>query len=513
MAQGPGVVMPPTRYMVSTGQRPGSPPPAQYVVAAGPHVGAAYSVPGPRLQSPAPNAVPIRDMALLGGVATTGRFVSQAPLHTGRATVPVGSFVGNSMVLPAEKEATAHQPRPNGGSITVVGVPAAPQTVPAATAQAPETPQTPAVLTARLPKPHDYFPFDVFSGRAAEGLLPKALEDELSYVRDHCMVPPYPWGQVIYHDFLVNHVLKEVPGDLAEFGIGQGGTSVFFARLAKQHRRKFLAVDSFEGLPEPDVGKDNPYFLPGDYRPNNQTDNYENFLRYKSRFDVDDNLHILQGFFRDVEIPEEFESFCFVHMDSDLYDSVYDSLTKVWDKLSHGGCIAVDDFFHHAQGPARAVSDFFRNLRPEQEPPLMFVVPTYAVLIVKGRSACTQWEERSPGRLSPVMHCPRALDGNFYSFALMRACTPFVRAVEMSLQRIQTVLSHLSGQGEEKLALTRVKENAEAFLRFLRYSESAPRSGCDIMRYLLPLEDQFDITEGNLCGMPGVERKTIEIRI
>lgn len=333
------------------------------------------------------------------------------------------------------------------------------------------------------------------------------------------MVPPFPWGQAVYHDFLTRNVLREVPGDLAEFGIGQGGTSIWLARLGKQYGgRKCLAVDSFEGLPPPEVGKDNPYFLPGDYRPPSGKDNYENFLRYKDKFDVDDTLHVVKGFFCDVEIPPDFESFAFVHLDSDLYDSVYDSLVKVWDRISVGGAVAIDDFFHHAQGPARAVSDFFRALGPEAEPPLMFVVPTYAVLIIKGRSACLHWKEDSgDGRgRKPVMHCPRALDGNYYSFALTRACEPLQRAVEASLQRANEALEKAGQPGQSKEAcdaFLRVRDNAENFLNFLRYPGDGNRSGLDIMRYLAPLEDLFDISEGNLCGMPGCERKTIEIPI
>ncbi|CAK0906128.1 unnamed protein product, partial [Prorocentrum cordatum] len=217
------------------------------------------------------------------------------------------------------------------------------------------------IPASRLPKPHDYFPFDVFCGRGADGLLPEDLARELRYVRDHCMIPPFPWGQVHYHDFLVRNVLRDVPGDLAELGMGQGGMSLFLGRLGKKYRRKFLAVDSFEGLPPPDVGKDNPYFLQGDYRPTEAAgDNYENFLQYMKAFDVDDCMTVKKAFFKDLDIPPEFESFCFVHMDSDLYDSVWDSLEKVWDRVSEGGCIVIDDFFHPVimrkaqQGPCRA---------------------------------------------------------------------------------------------------------------------------------------------------------------
>jgi len=381
------------------------------------------------------------------------------------------------------------------------------QEPPEAVAAAPSS-----LSTQRVPKPHAFFPFDLFSGRAADGYLRPHLQNELSYVRSHCMVPPYPWGQVIYYDFIIGNVLPNVEGDFAEFGIGQGGTSIFFARMAKSYGRKFLAVDSFEGLPPPDVEKDNAYFKEGDYRPTVGQDNYQNFLQYKTKFDVDDSLHVAKAFFKDVEIPPEFKSFAFVHMDSDLYDSVYDTLTKVWDLIPIGGCIAVDDFFHHAQGPARAVSDFFRA-RSGEEPPLMFVVPTYAALILKGRSAFMSWQLEAGGKKRPVMYSPRALDGNYYSFTLARSCKPFMRAIEDSLARVEAACAEAAQRGESTKALGRVRDNAAAFLDFLRYPDDGARSGCDILRYLLPLEDLFDITQGNLCGVDGVERNTIEIKI
>lgn len=375
--------------------------------------------------------------------------------------------------------------------------------------------ELPKIPTQRLIKPHEYFPFDLFSGRALlEGVLPDHIRNELSYVRDHCMMPPYPWGHVIYHDFIMNHIVSKVPGDFAELGIGQGGTSVLFSRVAKQCGRKFLAIDSFEGLPPPDNTKDNPYFKEGDYRPNDGRDNYANFLAYQERFDVGDTLHVVKGFFCDAEIPEVFDKFAFVHLDSDLYDSVYDSFVKMWPRLSDGGAIIVDDFFHHAQGPARAVSDFFRSLGPNSEPPMMYVVPTYAVLIVKGQSAFSHWEGGSNGLGRPKMQCPRALDGNFYSFELARNCIPFMRATEKSVINVAQAADEAERAGLPTAApLCRARDNAEAFLSLLRYPHKGARSGVDIMRYLFPLEDLFDVCEGTLSGMPGSDRMIIEIPI
>eukprot|EP00933_Yihiella_yeosuensis_P072582 TRINITY_DN8100_c2_g1_i1.p1 TRINITY_DN8100_c2_g1~~TRINITY_DN8100_c2_g1_i1.p1 ORF type:complete len:500 (-),score=79.35 TRINITY_DN8100_c2_g1_i1:106-1605(-) len=373
----------------------------------------------------------------------------------------------------------------------------------------------PSLPTVRLPKPHSLFPFDLFHSNAIKGLIDENLERELSYVSDHCMQPPYPWGQVVYHDFLVDNVLKNgnVPGDFAEFGIGQGGTSVFLARLAKKYGRKCLAVDSFEGLPPPDHSKDNHYFVQGDYRPSSGDDNLEAFMRYKSVFDVDDSLHVVKAFFKDVTIPSNFERFSFVHMDSDLYESVYDSLEKVWDRLSPGGAIAVDDFFHHAQGPARAVGDFFRNR--EEEPPLMFPIPTYAVMIIKGQPACLRYQVNENGARMPIMFAPRSMDGNYYSFIFTRECKAFVKAAEVSEQKAAEAVAKARHEGSSGVieALERTLGNARDFLDFLRYPNLGARSGCDIFRYLLPLEDFVDLCEGNLRGLPGEARQTIELAI
>lgn len=376
----------------------------------------------------------------------------------------------------------------------------------------------------RLAKPHQFFPFDLFNSAGtlergkAYGLSDDLLA-ELRYVRLHCMCPPFPWGQIIYRSLCLGNILQPgVEGHFAEFGIGQGGTSVFFARLAKAYGRKFLAVDSFEGLPPPDMGKDNHYFLEGDYRSVNNVDNYENFMKYKSEFHIDDTIHVIKGFFKDVEIPPEFDKFAFVHLDSDLYDSVYDSLEKIWDRVVDGGIVAIDDFFHHAQGPARAVADFFRNRCAGDEPPLLYVVPTYAVLIIKGQSAFLEAAQpqnadpSAPRRRVGKMHGPRALDGNFYSFRLVRGCRPFIAAVEESVAKVRAAAAQAEGE-DEREALERTRTNAEAYLTFLKYPDSAPRSGSDIMRYLWPLEDQWDIYQGSLYGMPGEVRKTIEISI
>jgi len=381
----------------------------------------------------------------------------------------------------------------------------------------------------RLTKPHNFFPFDIFGGWCLKDILQKGeqlgldeeLVEELSYVRDHCMMPPFPWGHVMYRSYILGEIIQgDIPGDFAELGIGQGGTSVFFARLAKKFDRNFLAVDSFEGLPPPDMtNKDNHYFVEGDYRPPEGIDQLAQFMKWKSKFDVEDSLFVEKCFFKDLVIPKEFDKFAFVHLDSDLYDSVYDSLELMWDRISPGGCVAIDDFFHHAQGPARAVSDFFRRRgNPKGEPPLLYVVPTYAVLIIKGQSAFIEkpmpsTSSSAPQRRHGAMHSPKALDGNYYSFKMVRMCKPFIKAIEASVARATAACQQEGLSETAKSAINRTRINAAAFLEFLQYPDNAARSGADILRYLWPLEDQWDISQGTLCGLSGEARKTIEIGI
>lgn len=428
-------------------------------------------------------------------------------------------------VQPLQQSGSFDQPSgvPVQQALPVAAQPVSVEGAPPQATPTPTEPQIPVTFAGaldfrgRLFKPHDYFPFDLHDRDAAYAHLDDQpeLKNELEYVSDHCMVPPFPWGHIIYHNFIVGN-LRHVPGDFAEFGTGLGGTSVFLARLAKQMGKKCLAVDSFEGLPEPDFGKDNHYFVEGDYRPPSGLDNYDRWMQYKSRFDVDDNLYTIKAFFKDAVIPDEFETFSFVHMDSDLYDSVYDSLDKVWDRLSPGGAVAIDDFFHHAQGPARAVADFCRLKAHCPEPPILHFIPTYAVLIVKGESAFLQKQFLGEGHgFQNKMVTPRALDGNFYSFQLVRSCKPFLLACRESVARARAAHADaVRGQNSLSVpAIQRVVANAESFLGMLTYPEDAPKSGCDILRYLSALEDLLDIRQGSLCGMPGEARKTIEIQV
>ncbi len=315
------------------------------------------------------------------------------------------------------------------------------------------------------------FPFDLMHG--AWLVRGGPLGRTIARLEPLCLKPPWPWGQWLYGRLLQER-FPRLQGDLVECGVAKGGTAVFLGRLANAAGRKVYALDSFAGLPEPDPERDNIYFRRGDYAPRPDRGN---LLERFHGVLADEGLHgvveVLPGFFDDTlaTLPEA--PLAFVHVDADLYDSVSVSLEALWPRIVRGGILAIDDFFHHAQGPARAAGDFFRRLGVR---PWYHVSFPYSVLVVKG-------EEPPPG-------LRRALDGNFYSLDLLRR-DPLLRvALEDSAER-------LAQRGPSRSAT-----NA-ALLRELLRSEHADRSG-DIYDYWRALEDYWDDMDVERSG-PGEE--------
>lgn len=265
------------------------------------------------------------------------------------------------------------------------------------------------------------FPFDIFN----QIKLPGPDGELLAALRHLCMFPPYPWGQRLYAEVFRTQC-RELDGDVIELGVGKGGMSIFLATLCRTLGKRVFSLDSFQGLPPPDPVRDNPYFQNSDYagRPGSN-DLFDRFCANTERFGVKDIITPVRGYFQDT-LPrlEPGQRFCFAHLDSDLYDSVLLSLDAIYDRVVDGGVIVIDDFFHHAMGPARAATDFFNR---RQIYPTYHVSFPYSVFIIKGES-----DERPN-------ETPRSLDGNWYSFDWLRRDQYFVDIVNASVERNRQV--------------------------------------------------------------------------
>jgi hypothetical protein len=127
--------------------------------------------------------------------------------------------------------------------------------------------------------------------------------------------------------------------------------------------RNVWVADSFEGLPTPDKEK-NPLEA--------ETSEviklmYQNFAvglqeveNNFERFDLlDGQVKWLKGWFKDTLPSAPIEKLALIRLDGDYYDSTIDSLSNLYDKLSVGGFVIVDDYGEDSWTECRrAIHDF-----------------------------------------------------------------------------------------------------------------------------------------------------------
>jgi O-methyltransferase len=152
---------------------------------------------------------------------------------------------------------------------------------------------------------------------------------------------------------------QDIPGSLAELGVYKGHTAKLIHHMLPD--RKLYLFDSFKGFPEQVIRED----LDGEERP--QTVKFDNtskeeVLKY---VEGNDNVEVREGVFPETAKGLEQETFAFVHLDADLYQSTLDGLKFFYPRLSPGGCIIVHDYNHDWEGVKKAVDEFSETI-PEQ---------------------------------------------------------------------------------------------------------------------------------------------------
>jgi O-methyltransferase len=162
--------------------------------------------------------------------------------------------------------------------------------------------------------------------------------------------------QVIAHD---------VPGDLIETGVWRGGACILMRAVLAAYgvtERKVWVADSFEGLPPPDAARypsdaGAPFHLFDQLAVPLETVR-DHFARYQL---LDDQVVFLKGWFRDTLKTAPIERLAVLRLDGDLYESTWDALVALYDKVSPGGIVIVDDYGIIA--PCREAVTNFRRIR------------------------------------------------------------------------------------------------------------------------------------------------------
>ncbi len=140
-----------------------------------------------------------------------------------------------------------------------------------------------------------------------------------------------------------------LPGIVAEVGVYKGGTAL----LIRNNTRKYLQLfDTFEGMPEVREGVDLHH--KGDF-----ADTSEEHVRLLLGPPTPASQYsTYKGVFPKVNKDAvEYQKYSFVHLDVDIYDSVYECLDVFGYRMNKGGIIALDDYLEPNCPGAKLAAD------------------------------------------------------------------------------------------------------------------------------------------------------------
>ena len=145
-------------------------------------------------------------------------------------------------------------------------------------------------------------------------------------------------------------IIKErnILGDMAEVGVYRGEFSSHLNAFFPS--KKLFLFDTFEGFPEKDIKN---IKLWGEDFSKTSINQVINNMPYK------ESCIVAKGYFPD-SIPKNIsQNFCFVSLDADLYEPIYNGLKYFWPKMSKGGYIFVHDYGTYGwPGVKKAVDQF-----------------------------------------------------------------------------------------------------------------------------------------------------------
>lgn len=164
-------------------------------------------------------------------------------------------------------------------------------------------------------------------------------------------------------------IREDIPGDFIETGVWRGGACIYLRAILEAYGvrdRRVWAADSFEGLPPPD-----PAY------PADAGDTFHTYTELavpieavKRNFEkyglLDEQVAFLKGWFKDTLPGAPTGPLAILRMDGDMYESTMDALTHLYDRVSQGGYVIVDDY-RVVEGCRKAVDEFraMRNIMDE----------------------------------------------------------------------------------------------------------------------------------------------------
>ena len=155
-----------------------------------------------------------------------------------------------------------------------------------------------------------------------------------------------------YTVFSCGRAYAHLPGAMAEVGVFEGGSARLLCEVKGE--KELHLFDTFTGLP-PSSSHDRNVHRENQYRCS--LESVQNYIKAYP------NVHFHPGLFPDSAKDMEKKTYCFVHLDVDLYDSTLAGLEYFYPLLIPGGVILSHDY-SLLVGVRKAFDDFLRD-KPE----------------------------------------------------------------------------------------------------------------------------------------------------
>ena len=218
------------------------------------------------------------------------------------------------------------------------------------------------------------FGYSVINNNQKIAELSKKDYELINLIKNYSMTPKiriYNLMQALKH-----LKIKKIEGDYVECGVWKGGNILLFKKFLESEdsrQRNIYAFDTFEGMTDPDkndfeISTNNTAIKLLQKDKNKKTNvwgicNLDQVKKNISKHTKDlNNIYFIKG---DVEktlneiknIPEKIS---LLRLDTDWYKSTKKELEVLYEKVSSGGVIIIDDYGHWG-GSKKAVDEFFSN--------------------------------------------------------------------------------------------------------------------------------------------------------
>jgi len=170
---------------------------------------------------------------------------------------------------------------------------------------------------------------------------------------------------------------QNIEGAIAELGVYRGFTASVMNHFFPD--RKLYLFDTFEGFDLRDLEAEEQLgYNTSSYEDFNDT----NIELVMEKMPHKNNIIVKKGWFPESAAGLEDETFCFVLIDADLYQPIYEGLHWFYRRLAKGGYILVDDYnWSDYPGAKKAVHDFSREVGVNYIP-----IPNATGCVVIGKS-------------------------------------------------------------------------------------------------------------------------------